>query len=198
MLGVAESGSSSERGVLVAGLAALVAGAMSMAVGEYVSVSSQRDAEEADVRKEKHELATAPGPELRELVGIYMERGLDEKLAHEVAEALMAKDALGTHLRDELGIDPHALAKPWQAAITSALSFAFWALVPIVALVVAPQSARAVVIAIVSLVSLGVLGAIGAHLGNAPKTRATLRVLVGGALAMALTAAIGRLVGGPV
>lgn len=198
MLGVAESGSSSEHGVLVAGLAALVAGAMSMAVGEYVSVSSQRDAEEADVHKETHELAMAPGPELRELVGIYMERGLDERLAHEVAEALMAKDALGTHLRDELGIDPHALARPWQAAITSALSFAFWALVPILALVVAPQAVRSVVISIVSLVSLGVLGAIGAHLGNAPKVRATLRVLVGGALAMALTAAIGRLVGGPV
>lgn len=198
MLGVAESGSSSDHGVLVAGLAALVAGATSMAVGEYVSVSSQRDAEEADVRKEKHEIATAPHAEVRELVGIYMDRGLDEKLAHEVAEALMAKDALGSHLRDELGIDPNALARPWQAAFTSAASFAFWALVPIVALLAAPKSARSSIIATVSLASLGGLGALGAHLGNAPKARATVRVLVGGALAMGATAAIGRIVGGPI
>lgn len=194
MLGVAAS-DSSRQAILVAGVAGLVAGAMSMGAGEYVSVSSQRDAERADIEKEKHELATAPHAELEELVRIYMRRGLDEPLAREVAIQLSAKDRLATHLRDELGIDHDALSRPWQAAWTSAASFAVSALVPVGALLVAPAHARIPVVAGASLVCLGVLGAIGAHLGGARKTRAALRVLAGGALAMALTTAIGRLVG---
>jgi len=194
MIGVAAS-NATRSAILVAGVAGLVAGAMSMAAGEYVSVSSQRDAEEADIEREKRELATAPRAELEELVHIYVQRGLDEKLAREVATQLSAKDQLGAHLRDELQIDRNALARPWQAAWTSAASFAVSASIPIGALMLAPADARIVVIAATSLVCLGVLGALGAHLGGAPKLRAGLRVLVGGSLAMALSAAIGRLVG---
>lgn len=194
MIGVAAS-SASRQAILVAGVAGLVAGAMSMAAGEYVSVSSQRDAERADIERERRELATSPHAETEELVGIYVRRGLEEPLAREVAAQLSAKDRLGAHLRDELGIDQESLARPWEAAWTSATSFAVSAMVPILALLVAPAAGRMIVIALVSLVCLGVLGALGAHLGGAPKARAAARVLVGGALAMALTAAIGRLVG---
>lgn len=194
MIGVAAA-DATRASILVAGVAGLVAGAMSMAAGEYVSVSSQRDAEEADIEKEKHELSTAPQAEAEELVGIYVRRGLTEDLARAVAEQLSAKDRLGAHLRDELGIDRDALARPWQAAWSSASSFAVSGAVPIVALLVAPASARIAVVAVVSLASLASLGALGAHLGGAPRVRAALRVTVGGALAMALTAAIGRLVG---
>ena len=194
MIGVAAS-SASRQAILVAGVAGLVAGAMSMAAGEYVSVSSQRDAERADIERERRELATSPHAEIEELVGIYVRRGLKETLAREVAAQLSAKDRLGAHLRDELGIDQESLARPWQAAWTSAAAFAVSAMVPIVALLLAPAAGRMIVIALASLVCLGLLGALGAHLGGAPKARAAARVLVGGALAMALTAAIGRLVG---
>ncbi|MBS2014182.1 MAG: VIT family protein [Deltaproteobacteria bacterium] len=194
MLGVAAA-NATRSGILVAGVAGLVAGAMSMAAGEYVSVSSQRDAEEADIEKEKKELATAPDAEIAELATIYVRRGLDEALARQVAEQLSAKDRLGAHLRDELGIDSSDLARPWQAAWTSATSFAISACIPILALLVAPAAARPFVIGAVSLGSLGILGAIGAHLGGAPKVPATLRVIVGGAIAMAVTFAIGRLFG---
>lgn len=194
MIGISAS-SASQGAILIAGVAGLVAGSMSMAVGEYVSVSSQRDAEHADVERETRELAGEPDAELTELTSIYVQRGLDVELAHRVAVQLSARDRLGAHLRDELGIDPSALAQPLQAAWISAVSFALFAAVPIGALVVAPAGLRIPVIAAVSLVSLAVLGAVGGHLGGAPLGRAALRVSVGGALAMAVTAAIGRLVG---
>ena len=197
MIGVAAS-AASKGGVLIAGVAGLVAGAMSMAVGEYVSVSSQRDAERADVELEKEELATEPAAELTELALIYQKRGLDEELATKVAKQLSAHDRLGAHLRDELGLEPSSFARPLQAAWISAASFACFALVPIVALLLAPAAVRIPAIAALSLVSLAVLGAFGGHLGGAPLGRAALRVTVGGGLAMAVTAAIGRLVGAAV
>jgi VIT1/CCC1 family predicted Fe2+/Mn2+ transporter len=192
MIGVAAS-SASREAILVAGVAGLVAGAMSMAVGEYVSVSSQRDAEEADIALEKRELAGQPQAELRELAAIYVKRGLEKELAMRVAEQLSAHDRLGAHMRDELGIDQRSLARPLQAAWISAASFASFALVPILAMLVAPPPLRILVIAAVSLSSLAGLGAFGGHLGGAPLVRAALRVTIGGALAMAVTAAIGRI-----
>jgi VIT1/CCC1 family predicted Fe2+/Mn2+ transporter len=194
MIGVLAS-SASREAALIAGIAGLVAGAMSMAVGEYVSVSSQRDAERADIATEKRELAGQPQAELRELANIYVKRGLDEVLAMKVAEQLSAHDRLGAHMRDELGIDQTALARPVQAAWISAASFASFAVIPIVALLVSPAILRVPMIAAFSLVSLAALGALGGHLGGAPVARASLRVTLGGALAMAVTAAIGLLLG---
>lgn len=194
MIGVA-SAESSRTSTLVAGVAGLVAGAMSMAVGEYVSVSSQRDAEEADIAKETAELAEDPEEELEELTRIYQSRGLERALARQVAEQLSKKDRLAAHLRDELGIEPHALASPFQAAWISAVSFSTFALVPIAASLVAPSGSVGAVatIGVASLVALGVLGALGARLGDAPAGRAAARVTVGGLLAMLLTAGIGKL-----
>jgi VIT1/CCC1 family predicted Fe2+/Mn2+ transporter len=194
MIGVAASASSKEA-ILLAGVAGLVAGAMSMAAGEYVSVSSQRDAELADIEIEKRELARYPQAELDELATIYMKRGLERDLAVKVAEQLSARDRLAAHVRDELGIDQASLPRPLQAAWISAASFGSSALVPILGLVVAPASARIPVIALVSLFSLTALGALGGRLGGAPVTRAALRVTLGGALAMIVTALIGRLFG---
>jgi len=194
MIGVAAS-SAPRMAILVAGVAGLVAGAMSMAVGEYVSVSSQRDAEQADIGLEKRELAAEPQAELQELAMIYVKRGLDHELAMKVAEQLSARDRLGAHMRDELGIDQASLSRPLQAAWISAASFAAFAVVPIVALLVAPPALRIPVIAAFSLVSLAALGAYGGHLGGAPLVRAALRVTLGGALAMTITAAIGRILG---
>jgi VIT1/CCC1 family predicted Fe2+/Mn2+ transporter len=194
MIGVAAS-SASRGSILVAGVSGLVAGAMSMAVGEYVSVSSQRDAEQADVRRENEELAGQPRAELQELAQIYVKRGLDKKLALKVAVQLSRYDRLGAHMRDELGIDQTALARPWQAAWISAVSFAFFALIPIVALLAAPTVLRIQVIAALSLLCLAALGALGGYLGGAPLMRASLRVTAGGALAMAVTALIGRILG---
>ncbi len=194
MIGVAAS-SASTRDILVAGVAGLVAGAMSMAVGEFVSVSSQRDAERADIGRETRELADEPALELQELAEIYVNRGLDRDLALKVAIQLSARDRLGAHLRDELGIDPTALSRPFQAAWISALSFALFAAVPILALLATPSEARIPAIAAVSLVGLAALGAFGGRLGGAPIAPAALRVTIGGALAMAVTAAIGRLFG---
>lgn len=194
MLGVAAS-SASKDAILIAGTAGLVAGAMSMAVGEFVSVSSQRDAEQADIAREQSELASQPQAELDELAQIYTKRGLDKDLALKVAEQLSARDRLGAHLRDELGIDRDALAQPFQAAWISALSFSVFAAVPIAALLVAPTPLRIPVIAALSLGSLAALGALGGHLGGAAKVRAALRVTLGGALAMAVTMAIGALLG---
>ncbi|HWB76853.1 MAG TPA: VIT family protein [Nannocystaceae bacterium] len=196
MVGVAAS-SASAHTILIAGVAGLVAGAMSMAAGEYVSVSSQRDAERADIAREQRELAGNPEAERQELIGIYVARGLDRDLATQVAEQLGARDRLGAHLRDELGIEQVALARPLQAAWISALSFAVFAVIPIVALLVAPAAARIVAIAAISIASLAALGAFGAYLGGAPLVRASLRVTIGGALAMGLTAAIGRMLGVP-
>jgi len=194
MIGVAVSSASSEA-TLVAGVAGLVAGAMSMAVGEYVSVSSQRDAEQADVERETLELERAPKDELKELAAIYEKRGLDKALAMQVAKQLTAHDQLGAHLRDELGVDPSELSKPFQAAWISALSFACFALVPILAYLVVPAFVRIWAIALASLASLAALGALGGHLGGAPLVRAALRVTLGGGLAMAVTAGVGRLLG---
>src|SRR6202035_3840957 len=194
MIGVAAS-SASEEAILIAGVAGLVAGSMSMAVGEYVSVSAQRDAEQADVGRETRELAGRPQAELDELALIYMKRGLERELAMKVAEQLSARDRLGAHLRDELGIDQASFARPMQAAWISAASFASFAVVPIAALLVAPAASRIPAIAALSLVSLADLGAFGGHLGGAPLGRASLRVTIGGALAMVVTAAIGRIFG---
>ncbi len=194
MIGVAAS-SAPKGAILVAGVAGLVAGAMSMAVGEYVSVSSQRDAEQADIGLEKRELSKEPQAELEELAMIYVNRGLEKDLALKVAEQLSAHDRLGAHMRDELGIDQSSLARPLQAAWISAASFASFALVPIAALLVASPTLRIPLIAVFSLLSLAVLGAFGGHLGGAPLGRAALRVTVGGGLAMGVTALIGRILG---
>jgi VIT1/CCC1 family predicted Fe2+/Mn2+ transporter len=168
---------------------------MSMAVGEYVSVSSQRDAEQADIGREKQELVEQPQAELDELAAIYVKRGVEHGLAMKVAEQLSARNRLGAHLLDELGIHEEDLVRPMQAAWISAASFASFAAVPIAALFVAPAALRMPVIAALSLVSLAVLGAFGGYLGGAPLGRASLRVTIGGALAMAITAAIGHILG---
>jgi VIT1/CCC1 family predicted Fe2+/Mn2+ transporter len=194
MIGVAAS-EASKNAILVAGVAGLVAGAMSMAVGEFVSVSSQRDAEKADIAREKAELVKQPNAELNELAMIYVKRGIDKELAIKVAQQLSAHDQLGAHMRDELGIDQSSLARPMQAAWISATSFASFAVVPIVALLIAPVMLRIPMIAAFSLVSLAALGAFGGYLGGAPRGRAALRVTIGGAIAMTMTAAIGRILG---
>jgi VIT1/CCC1 family predicted Fe2+/Mn2+ transporter len=194
MIGVAAS-SASKEAILIAGVAGLVAGAMSMAVGEYVSVSSQRDAERADVEREKQELAGQPQAELQELATIYVKRGLEKALAMKVAKQLSVRDRLGAHMRDELGIDRASLSRPMQAAWISAASFALFATVPIAGLFVSPATLRIPLIAALSLVSLAALGAFGGYLGGAPMARASLRVTLGGALAMAVTALIGRILG---
>ena len=194
MIGVAAS-SAPKGTILIAGVAGLVAGSMSMAVGEYVSVSSQRDAERADVEREKRELTGQPQAELQELTRIYVKRGLDDDLAMKVAEQLSAHDRLGAHMLDELRIDQTSLSRPMQAAWISAASFASFALVPIVAVLIAPAALRILVVAAISLVCLAVLGAFGGYLGGAPLGRASLRVTLGGALAMAVTAVIGKILG---
>lgn len=194
MIGVAAS-SASKGAILVAGLAGLVAGAMSMAAGEYVSVSSQRDTERADIKREARELRANPAFELRELTEIYVRRGLDPELARTVAEKLMRADALGSHVRDELGFTERSMARPLQAAVASALSFAVGAGLPLVMLLVTPEKERIAAIAVSALALLGALGAGGAWLGGASPARGALRVIVGGGLAMLVTALIGRLVG---
>jgi VIT1/CCC1 family predicted Fe2+/Mn2+ transporter len=194
VLGVAAAGGSA-MAIVTAGSAGLAAGALSMAAGEYVSVSSQRDSENADLRLEARELAGDPGGELRELAGIYERRGLQPELALEVAVALSSDGALEAHARDELGLDEERRARPLQAAWASALSFSAGAILPLVAIGVSPTSARAVICIAVTLVALALLGDTGARLGGAPRLPATLRVLAWGALAMAATAAIGAVVG---
>jgi VIT1/CCC1 family predicted Fe2+/Mn2+ transporter len=194
LVGVAAAGVSRSL-VLTTGAAALVAGATSMAVGEYSSVSSQRDAEQSDLSTEQEELATRPRSELAELQGIYVRRGLSDELAGAVAEQLTAHDALASHARDELGLDPDELARPVQAAVTSAVSFSIGALVPILCVVLAGRSVRIVTCVVITLAALAALGAVGAELGNASRQRGALRVLIGGAVAMAVTILIGRVVG---
>lgn len=194
MIGVAAA-SASQRGVLIAGVAGLVAGAMSMAVGEYVSVSSQRDTEKADVRRETEEIAASPEAELRELASIYEMRGLDRDLAMKVARQLSAAGALGAHARDELGHQEASRARPLQAALVSAGSFAVAACVPIVALGLASSGLRIPFIGGAALLGLGILGAVGGHLGGAPRVKASIRVLLGGSLAMGITALVGTLFG---
>jgi len=181
--------------ILVAGVAGLVAGAMSMAAGEYVSVSSQSDTEQADLARERKELATDPEFELAELAAIYANRGVAPDLARQVAQQLMAKDALGAHARDELGISEIATARPVQAALTSAATFATGAALPLIVVLLSPLSVLIWTTAIASLVFLAVLGAISARTGGADVTRAVVRVTFWGALAMAITAGIGALFG---
>ncbi|GAA4321172.1 VIT family protein [Pigmentiphaga soli] len=181
--------------VLTAGLAGLVAGSLSMAVGEYVSVKSQAETEAADLRLEARSLASDRHGELQELIDIYVARGLSPRLAHSAAVQLMAHDALDAHARDELGISPHNRAKPLQAAAWSAGSFASGAALPLAAFVAARGGAVLAWMAAGSLLSLAALGALAAHAGGAPVLRGALRVTVLGALAIALTAGIGKLFG---
>lgn len=181
--------------ILVAGVAGLVAGAMSMAAGEYVSVSSQSDTERADLTREKGELATQPELELAELAGIYAERGVEPGLAREVARQLMAKDALGAHARDELGISEMTTAKPVQAAITSALTFSAGAALPLVMAIVTPLPALVPAVSAASIAFLALLGGVGARAGGAPIWKAVARVTFWGAMAMALTAGVGAMFG---
>jgi len=193
-IGVIASGAST-RFVVTAAVAALFAGAMAMAAGEYVSVSSQRDVERADLDAERRELIARPAREERELAEIYETRGLPPALAAEVAEALTASDALGAHARDELGLAA-ILARPVQAAVYSGVSFTAGAALPIIALLLVPEPARTLAVVLSALLALVTLGIAGARAGGAPMVRAAVRVGVGGGLAMAVTAAVGRLVGG--
>ncbi|CAM8644402.1 MULTISPECIES: VIT1/CCC1 transporter family protein [Sphingobium] len=194
MTGVAASGADSQT-ILLTGIAALVAGAMSMAAGEYVSVSAQSDTERADLAKERKALATQPHAEWVELRNIYVERGLTPDLAGQVAQQLMAADALGAHARDELGISDLATARPVQAALASAGSFAAGAAPPVLAAALAPAGHAIVVIVIVCLLCLVLLGHVGARLGGAKPSRSIARTLFWGALAMAVTAVAGHLFG---
>jgi VIT1/CCC1 family predicted Fe2+/Mn2+ transporter len=194
IVGVA-SAAATPGSILIAGIAGLVAGAMSMAAGEYVSVSSQADTEKSDLARERRELKQNPQFERQELADIYVRRGLDAALAQQVAEQLMAKDALGTHAREELGISEITTARPVQAALTSAASFTLGAAMPLLMVVIAPGSWLVPAVSVASLAFLALLGGIGARAGGAPVLRATLRVTFRGALAMAATAGIGALVG---
>jgi len=194
IVGVASASAASSQ-ILVAGVAGLVAGAMSMAAGEYVSVSSQSDTERADLDRERLELATQPEQEREELTQIYVLRGLDATLAGQVADQLMAKDALAAHAHDELGISDMTTARPIQAALTSAATFSVGAAMPLLMVLVSPPSMLVMTVSIASLMFLALLGAIGGKAGGADIVRATLRVTFWGAFAMALTAGIGALVG---
>lgn len=193
-LGVAASGAT--RGaVATAGVAALSAGALSMAAGEYVSVSSQRDTENADLALEERELAADPEGELRELTQIYVGRGLTSELAGQVAEALTANDVLEAHARDELGLAEDRRARPLQAAFASAASFASGAILPLIAVILPGRAARIPICLIVAVAMLVLLGDLGARLGGAPRLRAVLRVTGWGLLAMGVTAGVGAIAG---
>ena len=194
IVGVAAA-AATQSDVLIAGVAGLVAGAMSMAAGEYVSVSSQSDTEQADLGRERAELRENPAYELDELASIYVERGVEQALARQVAQQLMAKDALSAHARDELGISAITTARPVQAALASAATFSVGAAMPLLMVVVSPAAALVPIVSAASLGFLALLGAVGAKTGGANILRATARVTFWGALAMALTAGIGKLFG---
>ena len=194
VVGVAAAGSGRPE-IMIAGLAGLVAGAMSMAAGEYVSVSSQTDAEQADIARETKELQETPEAELHELTRIYIDRGLDEDLARQVAVQLTRKDALGAHARDELGISETVTAHPVQAAMVSAATFAVGAVVPLIIAALAPATQISLVVALTTLVALAVLGGLGASAGGAGVLKGAIRVTFWGALAMAATALVGMLFG---
>ena len=181
--------------ILVAGVAGLVAGAMSMAAGEYVSVASQADSEAADAARERRELAEQPEPELAELTRIYIERGVEPTLAHQVAVQMTAKDAFGAHARDELGFSEHGSARPIQAALTSAVTFAVGAAIPLVIAASSPAQGLAMIVSCSSLLCLAILGAIGARVGGAPALKPAIRVTFWGAIAIGITAAIGAVTG---
>ena len=194
VVGVAAAGSS-QSSILVTGVAGLVAGAMSMAAGEYVSVHSQADTENADLSRERAELEADPAAEHRELAAIYVDRGLEAGLAAQVAEQLMARDALGAHARDELGISETLNARPVQAALASAASFAVGALLPLVVTALAPAQGLIALVSGTSLAFLALLGAVAARVGGAGVLTGAWRVTFWGALAMAITAGVGALVG---
>lgn len=194
IVGVASASTGSGQ-ILVAGIAGLVAGAMSMAAGEYVSVSSQADTEEADMARERRELETQPEAELDELTQIYVKRGLTQELARQVAVQLTSGNALDAHARDELGIVEHMAARPVEAALTSALTFAVGAALPLALVFISPVENLVYIVSAASLAFLALLGAIGAKAGGANILKATLRVTFWGAAAMALTAGIGAMVG---
>jgi VIT1/CCC1 family predicted Fe2+/Mn2+ transporter len=194
VLGVATAGAT-PRSVLLAGVAGLVAGAMSMAAGEYVSVSSQADTEGADIERERRELTDTPELEHAELSAIYVQRGLDPALADQVAAQLTQHDALGAHARDELGISDTLTARPVQAALASAATFAVGAMLPLLVVLIAPARVLAWAVAGSALAFLAVLGSVSAWAGGAPLARSTIRVTFWGALAMALTAGVGALFG---
>jgi len=194
IVGVAAAGAA-RSDVIIAGIAGLVAGAMSMAAGEYVSVSSQSDTEEADLAKERHELATDDKSERGELAAIYVARGLEPDLARQVADQLMAHDALGAHARDELGITEMQRARPVQAALASAGSFAAGAAMPLLIVLLVPANTLAAVVTGTSLAFLAILGWLAARAGGAPAGVGALRVTFWGALAMAITYGVGALVG---
>ncbi len=197
VVGVAAANAASSE-ILVAGVAGLVAGAMSMAAGEYVSVSSQSDTERADLDRERKELTTDSKFEREELAAVYVKRGLDAELAEQVAEQLMAHDALGAHARDELGISELTTARPIQAAFASAATFAVGAALPIIVVLLTPKVAMIPVVIVSAILFLALLGGFGAHAGGAPVMKAALRVTFWGALAMALTAGVGALFGATV
>jgi vacuolar iron transporter family protein len=194
VLGIAASGTTTHN-VMLAGVAGLVAGSMSMAAGEYVSVSSQSDTESSDRERERVELEINPAVELEELVQIYMQRGLDRSLAEQVATQLTAKDALGAHLRDELGLHDARQAQPVQAALASAVTFAGGALLPLLILAACPREYLNALIPVGSLAALGIIGAVSARTGGSKIYVATARIMFWGAFAMALTYAAGRLFG---
>jgi len=194
VIGVASAGAA-RSAVLIAGTAGLVAGAMSMAAGEYVSVSSQSDTENSDLARERKELETDTEAEHQELAAIYVQRGLDPALATQVSNQLMAHDALGAHARDELGISEIVQARPVQAAFASALSFSVGAALPLVTIFVVPQALLVWLVAILSLAFLAILGGIAAKVGGARISTGAIRVTFWGALAMAATAAVGSLFG---
>ncbi|WP_431233396.1 VIT1/CCC1 transporter family protein [Mycolicibacterium psychrotolerans] len=188
-----------ERGpIFTAGIAALAAGALSMAVGEYVSVSTQRDSEEAMLKKERRELDTEPAAELDELAALYEAKGLSPATARTVAEELTDHDAFAAHVDIELRIDPEELTNPWQAAFSSAVSFTVGAILPLLAILLPPASIRVPITFVAVLIALGVTGWVSARLGGANPRRAIYRVVIGGALAMGITFGIGHLVGGAV
>ena len=194
IVGVA-SASPDARQIMIAGAAGLVAGSLSMAAGEYVSVSSQADLEHADLARERHELRDDPDGELRELTGIYVKRGLDPALAADVARQLTEHDALGAHARDELGMSKATAARPVQAALASAFSFAIGAAIPLAVAALVPFSHASIAVVAVSVVMLALLGGLGARTGRAPVLRAVLRVALLGVAAMLLTIAIGKMFG---
>jgi VIT1/CCC1 family predicted Fe2+/Mn2+ transporter len=197
VVGVAAAGASQDS-LLLTGVAGLVAGAMSMAAGEYVSVQSQADTESADMAKERNELETEPERELAELTAIYVGRGLDEPLARQVAEKLTAGDALAAHARDELGITETLRARPVQAAFASAAAFCAGAIIPILTALLAPAARVAEVSSLTSLAALLVFGGLAGYAGGASITKGALRVAFWGAFAMGLTAVVGRLFGAAV
>ena len=197
VVGVAASGTT-QSNVLLTGVAGLVAGALSMAAGEYISVQSQADTENADLAKERRELAEEPESELEEFTSIYVARGLDRELARQVAEQLTARDALTTHAREELGITETLMARPIQASMASAAAFSVGAIIPILAAYFAPPNVVGTVTGVATIVTLTALGSLAAYAGGAPIWRGAFRVTFWGALAMAITAAVGRLFGAAV